>query len=292
MSSYEIEMLHRAVRKQIELRGKWGHELLDRAPPVLWFGNTQSRKPKIVTIGANPSRSEFLKLNKKQALKLLADTGDQTKLIYLEPPNENRFRVLENNESLQDILQNEALSTEILNSYNFYFKKQPYVKWFGKKEDPYLVERLLQNLNGSYYEIPDVQYTAIHLDLFPFVTVSDYSQIRGLAERDLFQNQWAQNFLRDLITYIAPELIVVFGSSNFRVFKRLFREYLEERRRKLSFEYEKNNGESVCANYEIMTYGYKTSLVGISVNLGNPRGFTKDALDALGSQILRDLHKR
>lgn len=283
-------MLHQAVRKQIELRDKWGDEILDRTPPVLWFGNTHSSKKKIVTIGANPSREEFLAMNKEEALKVLADTHDQTQLKYLEPPR-NRFRVLDKTESLQDILQNQRLSTEILDSYNKYFQKNPYEEWFGKKADPYRVERLIRSLNGSYYEIADVQYTSIHLDLFPFVTVSDYNTVKDLPQRDLFQNQWAQNFLSALIEYVSPELIIVFGSGNFTEFKKLFFAHLRKLSSELKFEYQKENGQSVSARYEIMSYQGKTNLVGISTNLGNPTGFTKQALDALGNQILRDLHR-
>ena len=35
------------------------HELLPKAPPVLWFGNNLTKKEKIVTIGANPSAYNF-----------------------------------------------------------------------------------------------------------------------------------------------------------------------------------------------------------------------------------------
>jgi len=34
-------------------------------PPILWFGNMESDKPKIVTIGANPSNREFFSLKGK-----------------------------------------------------------------------------------------------------------------------------------------------------------------------------------------------------------------------------------
>lgn len=39
-------------------------QLLSFALQVLWFGDIYVPKPKIITIGANPSRSEFLKGNK------------------------------------------------------------------------------------------------------------------------------------------------------------------------------------------------------------------------------------
>ena len=60
-----IELLQKAINKQNELlllKG-WKDELLSLAPPVLWFGNSNNNKAKIITIGANPSRSEFLNGN-------------------------------------------------------------------------------------------------------------------------------------------------------------------------------------------------------------------------------------
>ncbi|RDW20089.1 hypothetical protein CWR48_05030 [Oceanobacillus arenosus] len=69
MNSLAIDLLVKAAEKQIELENKpaWKNELIPKAPPVLWFGDTEIDKPKIITIGANPSREEFLNHHKKDA---------------------------------------------------------------------------------------------------------------------------------------------------------------------------------------------------------------------------------
>ena len=64
MIDYEAAdgLLIEATKKLLSLRqhDDWAKELPRRAPPILWFGNARSQKPKILTIGANPSRWEYL----------------------------------------------------------------------------------------------------------------------------------------------------------------------------------------------------------------------------------------
>ena len=57
----DLELLVKALKKQHELFkiDYWASELLEFSPPVLWFGDS-NKKEKIVTVGANPSRREFL----------------------------------------------------------------------------------------------------------------------------------------------------------------------------------------------------------------------------------------
>jgi len=58
----EHDILIEATNKLITLSLKkdWGNELLLKVPPVMWFGDSKCEKEKILTIGANPSRWEFL----------------------------------------------------------------------------------------------------------------------------------------------------------------------------------------------------------------------------------------
>lgn len=60
------DLLIEATKKLIQIDGiiDWQNELLSKAPPVLWFGNSKSEKPKILTMGANPSRWELNKSGK------------------------------------------------------------------------------------------------------------------------------------------------------------------------------------------------------------------------------------
>ena len=60
-----------ATCKLVELHDdpKWAAQLPTRCPPVLWFGNATSSKPKVLTLGANPSREEFLSDSSARAIE-------------------------------------------------------------------------------------------------------------------------------------------------------------------------------------------------------------------------------
>src|SRR5260370_30139991 len=98
-------LLAEATRKLIELSNHpdWAVQLPARCPPVLWFGNAVTKKRKVLTLGANPSRKEFLTDSAIRALAGVRQTSDQSVLAYREPP-ETRFRVLAPNEKLDHIL--------------------------------------------------------------------------------------------------------------------------------------------------------------------------------------------
>lgn len=116
-------LLIKATEMQILLSQDplWQKELLDKAPPILWFGNTETEKPKILTLSANPSRSEYL------------EGYPQKGITYLHKPSKNRFVDLyHNNKSLNDILNDLNLQNDIIEGYNGYFVKNPY-NWFTKK---------------------------------------------------------------------------------------------------------------------------------------------------------------
>ncbi len=103
-------------------------QLLSKAPPVLWFGNNVSPKDKIVTIGANPSREEFLSENKFKSWERICKNEP---LRYLSG-HSSRFKTLNTTQDWTHILNDVKLREEILESFNQYFNRNPY-KWFGKK---------------------------------------------------------------------------------------------------------------------------------------------------------------
>src|SRR6266849_5303409 len=145
-------MLIDATRKLIELHDepKWSTQLPSRCPPVLWFGNATSSKPKVLTIGANPSRREFLADSSAQAMEKVRQSGNQSLLSYLEPSH-HRFRLLSGSERLMDILGSEKLQGQILTAYNGYFTRNPYKTWFGhNRDDSYNVEGFLRGFGASY----------------------------------------------------------------------------------------------------------------------------------------------
>ncbi len=266
-----IELLQKAINKQNELflLNGWKDELLSLAPPVLWFGNNINNKRKIVTIGANPSRSEFLNGNNTTLKEVPLD-----KLPYLSK-SQQRFYTFDKNEMTSNL--NVQKLHEIINHYNNYFTNRPYRKWFGN-ENGGKVEALVNGFGASFYDSENKQ--AIHLDLFPFATLNDYHKIKHLAENDLFSNGWAQDFLLNLIDNIKPEIIIIFGIANFNMFNRLFKNYLQE----LFDGHFKNKAGNNHTNYCVSNFN-DIKLVGLSINVGNPRGFSREDLINLSKKI-------
>jgi hypothetical protein len=266
-----IELLQKAIKKQNELSllNGWKDELLSLAPPVLWFGNNNTNKPKIITIGANPSRSEFLNGNNSTLRGISADN-----VPYLSK-SQQRFYTFDKNELTSDLSLQKL--HEIINSYNNYFTNHPYRSWFGKVNGG-KVEALVNSFGASFYN--DGNKQVLHLDLFPFATLSDFNKIKHLAEDDLFCNSWAQEFLLNLISNIEPEIIIVFGITNYNIFNRLFKNNLKQLANGKFINHTENNH----TNYLISNFN-NIKLVGLSINLGNPRGFNREDLLNLGKKI-------
>lgn len=271
MSEITKALLRKAILTQNQLNKivGWKDELLHLAPPVLWFGTTNNSKPKIITLGANPSRSEFLDGNNT--------TLKNIKIVdvpYLNRANQ-RFYTFKKNEVYDE---NDVTKLDkIIESYNNYFTNNPYKKWFGDKNGG-KVEALVNGFNGSFYDAANKQ--AIHLDLFPFATLRDYSLIKHLPQNDLFKNGWAQTFLLELINFINTEVILVFGISNFNIFNELFKDDII----KIKSGTFKNSKGNNHTTYHINEFK-KFKLVGLTINVGNPMGFSREDLKNLSKQI-------
>jgi len=270
-------LLVKAARKLIDMQviPDWENELLSKAPPVLWFGNSQSAKPKILTVGANPSRWEFLDQKLCEALfKPYQKQYYETKYL-----SKNRFYHLAENQSYENILQSEQLRERIIFSFDHYFETNPY-NWFGNNKNySYNVEGLLRGMKASYFDNPTdfhSEYQACHIDIFPFATISDFKSIQEITERDILCSNWAKEIVDGLIEYFKPEKILVFGRTNFNYFSKYF-------------EIDKISTEkNTCFIWNKM-YN-KHHFIGISANLGNPRGFNAQDLFDLG-KVLNNLPK-
>lgn len=270
-------LLANATTKLIALREQmdWQRELPLRCPPVLWFGNTLSNKPKLLTIAANPSRQEYLRDSSERAVQKVQQTNDDSLLTYLEPPA-NRFRLLSHNEQLVDILNREQLRTEIIASYNSYFSHHPY-HWFGSfGPKPYKVEGFLRGLGASYFDNQIASFTSIHIDLFPFATLQDFSKIQHLANRDLFAQGWPQQLIKELVHLLQPQAVLVFGRTNFFYFTN----YVAPLLRKVAWRRYDNAAFTICA-----TSPFAVPIIGLSTNLGNPRGFNHLSLGKFGAFV-------
>ena len=257
-------ILHKAVQKQIELMRLevWKEELINHAPPILWFGDIQSRKERILTIAANPSRWEVLYRNGR--------------------PRE-RVRILKPNEYHHDILLRDNLADEILKSYNRYFTHDPYTKWFGKRNEPHNVEGFLRGMKASYYEMSGYENIALHADLFPFPTRRDYSEIYPIVKEDLFTASWAKDVLFGIIDRVNPVCIVVFGRGNTNA---LHNDLIGSSSRTLTEMFQSSLGNSAYYSYcNIQTRIRNYQCCCISTNLGNPIPFTKNELTEFGRHV-------
>ncbi len=271
------QILIEATKKLISLREKeeWKNELLDKAPPVLWFGNLNSDKPKILTIGANPSRWEFLdRKEMKSCLKPFKKDCYEDKYL-----SEVRFTHLMNNQNYEDILNSKELRKEIIKSYNNYFGTNPYKKWFGlNKPDAYNCEGVLRGMDASYYE-NDTKYRACHIDLFPFATVSNFNEITKITEQDILNDFWAKNLVDELLTLFKPKVILVFGKENYKYFYKYFN--LKNGKEEIIQD---KQGQNRRIHYDLTYNAIK--VIGLSINLGNPTGgFKAKDLNRLGEKL-------
>jgi hypothetical protein len=266
------DILKKATNILIELQKNsiWENELISKAPPVLWFGNSKSLKPKIVTIGANPSRWEFLDTNKLKSKHIEKAVYEKYYLIN------KRFYHLTNGEFYDTIITSEKVQNDIISSYDSYFSVNPYTRWFGKSIDPYRVEGALRGMGASFYE-SDSNLSAIHIDLFPFPTMSDYMKIKLQVDTYILKQVRNQEVFNSILEYLQPTLLLIFGKSNFSTFSNLF-----SLGRTTYFNF--NSGKITCNVWQTTFRSWK--VIGLSVNLGNPYGFYKIDLKNLGKYLL------
>jgi len=261
-NGYDFELLIEALRKQFELRQSdyWTNELLEYSPPVLWFGDS-SRKEKIVTVGANPSRREFL------------DSRDGHYLTV----SKQRFHHLKTSD-INDILQDEETLNRIIQSFDSYYHRNPYRTWFGRPRGS-KVEGFLNGLEASLYGLEPIG--AVHTDLIPFPTMSDFSKLNDrLLKIDFFHSGWAKSFFNKLMEHLNPSAIIVFGRTNVEYFSKYYASLTLNR----SYNaYGKRRARYGLSKYQLLDHS--VPLIGLSVNLGNPIGFTREMLNAFGSFI-------
>jgi hypothetical protein len=115
--------------------------------------------------------------------------------------------------------------------------------------------------------------------------MSDFSKMDERAlKRDLFHNGWSKGLFDRLMEYLEPSAIIVFGRTNAEWFSRYYgsislnRDYIAHGKRR--------------ARYSLSKYGVRernVPLVGLSVNLGNPVGFTIEMLNEFGKFIKRKI---
>ncbi|HSH81843.1 MAG TPA: hypothetical protein VLA19_25230 [Herpetosiphonaceae bacterium] len=230
----------------------------------------------MVTLAANPSRKEYLRDAAEQALSKVRQAGNDSLLSYLEPPH-NRFRLLGPAEQLSDVLESGQLQDEILAGYDDYFERNPYTTWFGSpRERSYNVEGFLRGLGSSYFGRVASDFQAVHIDLFPLATLSDFSNLRALSDRDLLRTTWARTVIQALLDMLQPIALLIFGRANFDAFG----SYIDPSVR--HFRHVRYGRAHYFAG---VAQAFNVRVIGLSTNLGNPMGFSSESLLAYGRHV-------
>jgi hypothetical protein len=260
-----LNLLEEVISYKKNLLGDsfWKREVLLDSPPVLWFGNHKQDKI-IVTVGANPSRKEFLDERDGKPL-----VGSRKRLSYPDSGD----------------VDTEEQKVSLLQSYDSYFQRNPYCSWFGRPGG-YHVEGFANGLNASFYG--GKNRGAVHIDLVPFATRSDFSALEeGKVIGGFFSDRWAQTNFTELVGYLKPELMVIFGRTNVETYNRRFGASISLSR---TFKVE----GKPKAKYGISQFRLpekQIPFVGLSTNLGNPIGFTIKTLNQFGRHILSELSR-
>ena len=180
-------IISEAVEELKRLRKIWPEEFRD-VPPVLWFGDIESPKPKVLVISANPNRPDQPESNPRI-------------------PYSNKWK-----KGGRDIAKLEE-------DYNRYFFNNPYTNWFGKnnvQEGQGRIEDFLNGMDASFYGTK--KYQAIHIDLIPFSTTTTFTQIDNQIMAIDGLPEWVDKHVKELVALIDPKVIIINGNSNFDFF--------------------------------------------------------------------------
>jgi hypothetical protein len=261
---------YNCVDKQLQLRKDeyWRKQIPKYCPPVLWFGDHNSRDL-IVCLALSPSIREFF-----------GSVDDAWMGNYMSP-QDRRFYHL--NERDLDRLYNEDLYNKVSQSYDMYFFNNPFTKWFGKK-NWYNIEGFLNGMNASFYNTSKIN--AVLIDLIPFVTIDDFSDLdQNKLRRDLFDNNWARKYVKNMLSYLDPSLVLIFGRKTVNYYSKYVGSPIH-----LNRQYVLPSGRNAYYNIKKGTINdQETSIIGLSTNLGNPVGFTTNNLNDYGETIFKQL---
>ena len=184
-------LIAESIEELSRLQKRMPNEFRD-APPVLWFGDICTEKPRVLVVSANPNRPDLPEENPRISYSEIWKKGGR------------------------DI---KALQ----NDFNNYFFHNPSTKWFGKyskqekdESQQGRIEDFLNGLDASFYG--EKKYQAIHIDLLPFSTETTFTEIDTEIMAVDGLTQWINNHLRQMIEIIKPQVIIVNGSTNFEYF--------------------------------------------------------------------------
>lgn len=275
----KFKLLKEALQKQNELKekGHWDRDIPNGILPVLWFGDSGNGGPSVATVAANPSHKEYFSESRSDLNSKVDSSEDHQDLELLD---EDRLHVPDG--PLKDIEGGEE-AERILDGYDDYFSHNPYTSWFGTDEgDSYGVEGFLRGFGASLYSGNDL-YRAVHIDLIPFVTLQGFGDIARRAEEDLFEDGgpgsgWAPDFLRRLVDFLDPEILIVFGEQNVNYFGEHFGGTFQD------LDWESCPDQPACYKIGSLEWSDRP-VIGLGTNLGNPIGFNKESLRRYGECV-------
>ena len=114
--------------------------------------------------------------------------------------------------------------------------------------------------------------------LFPYPTISDYTKIKSQIDTDILKQPTNQEVFQSLLESLDPKFILIFGITNLNTFSNLYSI-------DLSNPTKFKNKKASCNLWKISYQNWKGN--GLSVNLGNPRGFDSVGLNELGKSLLK-----
>ena len=247
------ELIQEACEKRTRLIQEHSNFFTDK-PPILWFGNMKSNKPKIVVISANPSSQEYIKGNPR------FPSMAQWEQTHIMPSAER-----------------------LMEDYNAYFKNNPMTSWFGQKDDQKgqgRIEQFLNGLNASFYDNEKNKYQALHIDLLPFPTSKNFTQISNHLMAIEGFPEWVDKHVKELIELIQPQLIIINGNSNFNFFNQCVN--IGAQPYKAIVLPLKSNKKTEAT---ILVSSGKLTIIATSLNMGSYCRHSWDTIMDLGKQV-------
>jgi len=188
----KIEKIRVLARKTINHFNDCKHEsfVVNPSIPILYFGDLNrylKSDLKIVTAAINPSDKEF---------------------------KQKRFSFIPDNLKENDVLN-------VIDSLNKYFDFNPYNKWFDRS-----TEKIMNQLNTSYYPNKDYRNIALHTDICsPIATDPTWGGLEK-KQKNLLKTKGYEIWL-DLIKILKPNIILIsvakgyLKSNNFKEVSKL-----------------------------------------------------------------------
>lgn len=175
--------LKKIIERELSTFNKLNNtEIIKESIPILWFGDLmeyKESKTKVLTVSINPSSREF-QLN-----------GND------EFSTETRFPSF--NGKIEGLF----------NSYNEYFKKEPYNQWFKSS-----FSSVLDSFSASFYSDNQSQNRALHTDICsPYATSPTWSHLTDSQKTKLMKH--GTKLWHEIVTILEPDVILFSASRGF-----------------------------------------------------------------------------